>query len=207
MTLSNLLPGPSVSSKQVAKNLPKLLPSQIYKAERSLVKLYRDGQFYCTGVVIGANYLLTAAHCLVDENGVMTKQPVLVVNDDGSVKSVGRAVGVSVRVDHALIMGDFSKIPGAKVISDHMNIPPVVVACGYPLGAPIVDCSILVPRINDAFLIKCSGGPLMPGQSGGPVFDKDSNVVGLNVQVYGVDQGGGVGYTPTSGILGEFAIE
>jgi S1-C subfamily serine protease len=135
------------------------------------------------------------------KDGVLT-----VVNDDGSVKVHAKAVGVYTRMDHGLITGNFKDIPGAKLSSDQLDIPKAVVACGYPLGSFALNCYLLIPRINDGFLIKCSGGPLLPGQSGGPVFDKSGNVVGLNVQVYDAEQQGGVAYTPVVGILSIFKI-
>lgn len=205
--LASELPGPGVRSIQVKKNLPRLTPSSTYDASRSVVKLYNpNGDFFCSGVVIGGNYVLTAAHCLVDENGLMRDEDVTVVNIDGSVSVRARPVGVSLRMDHGLIQGDFSKIPGAKLVYAYLEVPPAVLACGYPLGTLIMSCTTLAPRLNDAFFIKCDGGPLLPGQSGGPVFNKHLEVIGLNVRVYGAEEHGGVAYTPVVGILGEFKI-
>jgi S1-C subfamily serine protease len=200
------LPPVPVSSYQVEPNLPQLQLSPKYDYKRSVVRLFRDGEFFCSGVVIGGNYVLTAAHCLVNNDGVMIKHPVLVKNDDGTEVVMAAPAGVNTRMDHGLIIGDFRNIPGAITMTDHLRIPPAVIACGYPLGSSTMDCSILVPVINDAFLIKCSGGPLIPGQSGGPVFDAQGRIVGLNVQVYSAYEGGGSAYATVVGILSEFHV-
>lgn len=68
-----------------------------------------------------------------------------------------------------------------------------------------VYCSLLRPQVNDGFFIKCAG-VVFPGMSGGPVFDNNGNVIGLNIQVYGASEGGGAAYSPTLGILATFGI-
>jgi S1-C subfamily serine protease len=47
---------------------------------------------------------------------------------------------------------------------------------------------------------------LFPGMSGGPVFNGNGEVIGLNVLVYPAAEGGGVAYTPVTGILASFHI-
>ena len=207
VNLANSLPGRGVSSSQKEKDLPKLQPSASYKYDRSIVRLYRDGEFFCSGVVIGSNYVLTASHCLVDGDGVMEKKPVTVVNDDGSVRVVAKPSGVNLRMDWGLLLGDFKQIPGAMVWEVGFQPQPAVLACGYPQGAKAITCQVLIPMMNDRFLIKCGvGGMLFPGMSGGPVFDKEGHVVGLNVLVYPASARGGVAYSPTTGILADFGI-
>ena len=198
---------PRISSRQMEKNLPHLIPSTKYDYQRSIVRLYVGEQFYCSGVVIGNNYLLTASHCLVDENGVMKNEEITVVNDDGTVRVKAKPAGVNRRMDWGLIEGDFSNIPGAMVAETNWQPLSRVVACGYPQGARALMCQILVPRMNDGFLIKCNvGAMIFPGMSGGPVFDANGIVVGLNVLVYPAEYGGGVAYSPITAVLANFHI-
>ncbi len=199
------LPGPGISSIQIVPGLKPLVPSTVYQYERSVVRLSVNGQFMCTGVVIGNNYVLTASHCVVDENGVMKDERVTVESDDGRVMVIGRTAGVNTRMDWAIIQGNFERIPGAHVISRDLEVPPMVLACGYPQGSHYIYCETLKPITNDAFLIKC-GGVLQPGMSGGPVFDDKGNVVGLNIRVYYQEDHSGSGYSPTIGILANFGI-
>jgi S1-C subfamily serine protease len=202
-----LTPPRMVSTLQVERGLPPLTPSVTYNSERSIVRIYLDGQFTCTGIVIGSNYVITAGHCITnDDDNTMTKGRITVQNDDLSVKVQARAVGINTRLDWGLIQGDFSKIPGAHLVSRALEIPPKVVACGYPMASHYIDCEVLTPVVNDGFLVKCAGGMVLPGMSGGPVFDKDGNVIGLNVQAYMATENGGAGYSPTLGILSSFGI-
>jgi hypothetical protein len=204
---TNLLPGPGVSSIQIEKNIPRLQLSDTYDFKRSIVRLYVGEQFFCSGVVIGKNFLLTASHCLVDEDGRMKDEQITVVNDDNTVRTIAHPAGVNLRMDWGLVEGDFSKIPGAIIAEDDFSMKKVVVACGYPQGSRTLNCQALEPMMNDAFLIKCHGpGMLFPGMSGGPVFSLDGLVVGLNVLVYPAENGGGVAYTPTTAILANFHI-
>jgi S1-C subfamily serine protease len=206
MLLRNL-PRQGVSSIQVEKNLPKLLPAKKYDWNRSVVRLYNDEGFFCSGVVIGANYVLTAAHCLVDENGVMKRQRVIVENDDGTIRLTSKPVGVNLRMDWGLLESDFSDIPAAEVWESGFEPQAQVLACGYPQGSKTLNCQVLVPVMNDAFLVKCAvGGMLFPGMSGGPVFDKAGHVLGLNTAMYPAEEDGGTAYSPTIGILANFHI-
>jgi len=206
-TLMSLLPDSHVSSIQMSENLPNLVPSTKYDYKRSIVRLYVGDQFYCSGVVIGRNYVLTASHCLVDNDYRMRNEEITVVNDDGSVVVKAKSVGVNIRMDWGLIHGNFTNIPGAYVVEAGYTQETKVTACGYPQGAKILTCQELEPLMNDGFLIKCKVGPMLfPGMSGGPVFNAEGYVVGLNTLVYPQESRGGTAYSPVTGILANFKI-
>jgi S1-C subfamily serine protease len=204
--LNSSIPSKSVSSIQLVEPMAKLVPSTKYDYTRSVVRLFVNGQFTCTGVVIGNNYILTASHCMVDDNGEMKRALFMVSNDSGTVETMAMPVGVNTRMDWGLLRGNFSGIPGAIVVEVGFSPPTSVVACGYPQGSATLQCQITHPIINDAFLVKCRGGLIFPGQSGGPVFDGAGQVIGLNILVYPAQDGGGFAYSPSTGILASFHI-
>lgn len=203
------IPGPPVSSIQVPKGLEPLKDSPVYDAQRSIVRLSVNGQFMCSGVVIGSNYILTASHCIVDEQtGLMRDEVVTIQGDNGRVEVMGRTAGVNLRMDWGLIHGNFSSIPASHVLSTDVSKDKVLRACGFPQGNHKIYCTILEPGLNDALLIK-TRGIVWPGMSGGPVFDETGTVVGLNIRVYELGDArdvGGSGISPTIGILANFGI-
>ena len=200
------LPGPSMSSLQVDKGLPPLAPSPVYNAQRSIVRLSVDGQFFCSGVVIGGNYILTASHCIInEETGRLKHELITVEGDNGRVQTIGRPVGANLRMDWGLIHGNFTSIPASHVMSNDVPKDAALRACGFPQGNHAIYCVMLEQNGSDLFLLKTKG-LVWPGMSGGPVFDKNDDVVALNIRGYELSDKGGSGISPTIGILASFGI-
>ena len=203
-----MLPHPPVPTVQISDKIPKLEVNENIDPLHSIVSLYRkNGDFFCSGVVIGKNYLLTAAHCL-NETGLIDKADVTVINSDGSIKVIGKPVAINMVMDWGLVQGDFSKIPSSIVNEASLTPPKMVLACGHPWGAKSLTCQPAVITNNDAFQIKTDGGMVWPGMSGGPVFNPDTGLlIGINTAAYPLaDYGGGAAFTPTIGILACFKI-
>lgn len=196
---------PYPSSHQIDKGLKPLEQGKHESPATSTIRIYRGAQFYCTGFVIGKNYLLTAAHCLVDENGFKTKDELRIESIDKKLSVKAKAVGINTRMDWGLVAGDFSAFSAAILESNDLELLPQVLMCGFPQGATTLHCMMNAPYMTDYFFIKCHG-IVFPGMSGGPVFDPAGHVIGINTAVYGAEGGGGSQYTPTLDILANFGI-
>jgi hypothetical protein len=171
-----------------------------------VVRLSVNGEFFCSGVVIGGNYILTASHCIVDEEtGRLKNEVITVEGDNGRVITVGRPVGANLRMDWGLIHGNFTSIPASHVMSNDVPKDATLRACGFPQGNHATYCVVLEQNGNDLFLLKTKG-LVWPGMSGGPVFDKNDQVVALNIRGYELSDKGGSGISPTIGILAGFGI-
>lgn len=131
--------------------------------------------FVCSGTVISNDYVITAAHCLVDENGRMLKSiKVAAIPTLDGLTSIQDAtpVGLNQRADYALIKGDFSlfqKVMIDTTMSTIMSIPGKVLTCGFPWGSKFT-CYV-IDKIMPCGSQLCSPRtPLFPGMSGGPVL-------------------------------------
>jgi hypothetical protein len=131
--------------------------------------------FQCSATVISNEYVLTAAHCLVGENGKMLnsiKIKSMGMDKDGLTSTQdGIPVGINQRADYALIKGDFSMFTKTRIdvsMNTIMNGSGEVVNCGFPWGSNFVCYPI--KNIQSCVTSMCvQGGVSFPGMSGGPV--------------------------------------
>lgn len=148
-------------------------------------------RFFCSGVVISKNLVLTAAHCVMEggmfEQPTMREDPILVKSEyqKGKKQAVAKAVAYAAngRGDYAVITGDFSKFNVARITTSPTfmySLSTQLVACGFPWGSKTHVCYPLEKR-KDGKLMKSFAlgfnGYLYPGMSGGPVVDRVSGLV------------------------------
>jgi S1-C subfamily serine protease len=184
------------------------VPTNGLNKHSALIRLSRDGYFFCSGVVIDGNYALTAAHCLTNTFGFMEKEDVEISNEIGiNTGVIAKPVAIDKLRDIALIKGqfiDFESVPVdfSGAVQKGMERRPVL-SCGFPSGGPRY-CSLFYITGNTNFQLRAYGGMLYKGQSGGPVVDLYSkNVIGVNSAVTEDD----VIFAPVVGAAEIFGIQ
>jgi serine protease Do len=146
----------------------------------------------------GSGFFISADGYAVTNNHVVDKaDEVEVQTDDGKTYSA-KVIGTDPRTDLALIKVDGSNFPYAKLAEKQPRIGDWVLAVGNPFGlSSTVTAGIVSARGRDIgagpyddFLQ--IDAPINKGNSGGPTFDIDGHVVGVNTAIFS-PSGGNVG--------------
>jgi hypothetical protein len=141
----------------------------------SYVRL-RSSAGTCSGVVIAVNVVLTAAHC------VDPKTSVTVMSDDGKIRTNATPIAALRDQDLAVLEGKFERFESAKFLyltNEFLNQTEKMKTCGYPYNSPHYRCFDFTPTGNYLFR-ELGKGRLYPSMSGGPVFNEEGYVVGVN---------------------------
>jgi serine protease Do len=147
----------------------------------------------------GSGFFITADGYAVTNNHVVDKaKTVEIITDDGKTYSA-KVIGTDPRTDIALIKADGrSDFPFVKLAEQSPRIGDWVVAVGNPFGlGGTVTAGIVSARGRDI-----GAGPyddfiqidasVNKGNSGGPTFDMDGSVIGVNTAIFS-PSGGSVG--------------
>jgi serine protease Do len=147
----------------------------------------------------GSGFFITADGYAVTNNHVVDKaQTVEITADDGKTYTA-RVIGTDARTDIALIKVDGrNNFPYVKLADKAPRVGDWVVAVGNPFGlGGTVTAGIVSARGRDI-----GAGPyddfiqidasVNKGNSGGPTFDMDGNVIGINTAIFS-PSGGSVG--------------
>ncbi len=147
----------------------------------------------------GSGFFISADGYAVTNNHVVDHaKTVQVTTDDGAVYKA-KVVGTDSKTDLALIKVDTDKsFPYVKFAENDPRVGDWVVAVGNPFGlGGTVTAGIVSARGRDIG----SGpyddyiqidAPINKGNSGGPAFNMDGNVIGVNTAIYS-PSGGSVG--------------
>jgi len=146
----------------------------------------------------GSGFLISADGYAVTNNHVVDKaESVQVTTDDGKTHKA-KVIGTDPRTDLALIKVENGPFPYVKLSEKSPRIGDWVLAVGNPFGlGGTVTAGIVSARGRDigagAYddFIQIDA-PVNKGNSGGPTFDTDGNVIGVNTAIFS-PSGGSVG--------------
>lgn len=145
----------------------EMLVEQTWQNMRASTRpVFHEGEKVCSGVMIEDNVMLTAAHCDTGTQKVLKKDQ---------------------SIDLMLIWVD-EKCPCAPIATALPKIDDSIVVVGFPLGG----AKILTEGRVQAFSFPLDSdmvhtAPIIFGNSGGPVFNKYGEVVGINSRVASVN--------------------
>ncbi len=146
----------------------------------------------------GSGFFISAdGYAVTNNHVVQNAEKVQVTTDDGKTYSA-KVIGTDSRTDVALIKVDGKDFPYVKFADKSPRIGDWVLAVGNPFGlGGTVTAGIVSARGRDIGagpyddFIQIDA-PVNKGNSGGPTFDVDGNVIGVNTAIFS-PSGGSVG--------------
>ena len=146
----------------------------------------------------GSGFFISGDGYAVTNNHVVDKaESVQVTTDDGKIHEA-KVIGVDPRSDLALIKVDGGSFPYVKLSDKPSRIGDWVIAVGNPFGlGGTVTAGIVSARGRDIGASAYDDfiqidAPVNKGNSGGPTFDTEGNVIGVNTAIFS-PSGGSVG--------------
>jgi serine protease Do len=146
----------------------------------------------------GSGFIISADGYAVTNNHVVEKaESVQVTTDDGKTHTA-KVIGTDPRTDLALIKVEDGPFPYVKLSDKSPRIGDWVLAVGNPFGlGGTVTAGIVSARGRDIGASAYDDfiqidAPVNKGNSGGPTFDTDGNVIGVNTAIFS-PSGGSVG--------------
>jgi serine protease Do len=146
----------------------------------------------------GSGFFISADGYAVTNNHVVEKaDSVQVTTDDGKIHKA-KVIGTDPRTDLALIKVEGGPYPYVKLSDKQPRIGDWVLAVGNPFGlGGTVTAGIVSARGRDIGASAYDDfiqidAPVNKGNSGGPSFDTEGNVIGVNTAIYS-PSGGSVG--------------
>lgn len=163
----------------------------IYSLEYNLENCVRihNGLGWGSGVIIDSNGLiLTAAHVVKDSNNFLVK-----VADGNSV--LGEIVYVDPNKDFAFIDIDYNDLTPSVFAADNPKVGDDIYIIGSPLDYPLFNVTtfgkVSKLDVNDIDYYCWYDTPMLivdaaswPGNSGGPVFNENGEIIGILVGGY-----------------------
>jgi V8-like Glu-specific endopeptidase len=161
-----------------------------------------NGEFFCSGTVISNEYVITAAHCILDRDGYRTGLlKSLLIQDQTEQYSIpAEGAALNQTFDIALVKGDFSEFSKARVMTNPEQLFQSfrLVNCGYPLGDQMTCLSLVNSQTYGYQMM--GQGSVFSGMSGGPVVDIETQTI------VGINSATGSGTVIWSNLIGVFKV-
>jgi serine protease Do len=146
----------------------------------------------------GSGFFISGDGYAVTNNHVVEKaESVQITTDDGKIHDA-KVIGTDPRTDLALIKVEGGSFPYVKLSDKSPRIGDWVIAVGNPFGlGGTVTAGIVSARGRDIGASAYDDfiqidAPVNKGNSGGPTFDTEGNVIGVNTAIFS-PSGGSVG--------------
>jgi serine protease Do len=146
----------------------------------------------------GSGFFISPDGYAVTNNHVVENAENVTVTTDDGKSYTAKVIGTDSRTDLALIKVDGSNFPYVKLSDNAPRVGDWVLAVGNPFGlGGTVTAGIVSARGRDIGagpyddFIQIDA-PVNKGNSGGPTFDVDGNVIGVNTAIFS-PSGGSVG--------------
>ncbi|MEB8433157.1 Do family serine endopeptidase [Cocleimonas sp. KMM 6892] len=175
---------------QLSEKQLERLPKQYQDLLKNLPKQPHDygsrrGQAYGSGFIISEDgYVVTNAHVIDDADTITVK-----LDDKRELEA--KKIGVDKLSDIALLKIEAKDLPVASFgDSDKLDVGQWVVAIGAPFGLDYTATQGIVSALSRSLPADTyvpfiqTDAAVNPGNSGGPLFDLNGQVVGVNSQIY-----------------------
>ena len=151
---------------------------------RTVVTIKTSAGFQGTGFIIDEQgYLVTNAHVLADESGMLARSIQAITFDQGTKNA--EFIGFNGQLDVALlkISGSYNALEIDN--SDDVQIGEKVIAIGNPLGLQFSVSEGIVSGVHRTGINGLNSyiqtdAALNPGNSGGPLINNQGKVIGIN---------------------------
>ena len=164
---------------------------------------------------VGSGFIINSDGYIVTNNHVIDDAKEITVTLHDGEKYLAEVIGVDTKTDIALLKIEESDLPYLEFAdSDESRVGDWVVAIGNPFGfGGTATVGIISARGRDLQAGPYDDylqidAPINKGSSGGPVFNHDGEVVGVNTAIYSPNGGNvGIGFAIPSNLVQEIVVD
>ncbi len=137
----------------------------------------------------GSCFYLKSINLFVTNFHVVDGYHNLAIQDNNKNSFLAKVVLVNPETDIALLAaeGDFSALPDVALADVETAIGQKINVAGYPFGMPftVTEGTVSSPKqlMNNSYYIQTDAA-VNPGNSGGPMFNAEGNVIGITVSKF-----------------------